>query len=466
MSALKTSQIHDGFATIRSRGLQRSRSRVEQLERLKPITMKCDSMPLYENPTEIKSCDENYSHINNNHHNNNNNNNNGNKNHNILTNGTSLIGDHQVVYKFESFTGAPDRSPVSDTLQNEAKMIKSVQDLKFNAAPAATCGTFKNTSNSRLSTSEASSSIEGNDRSSLPPPSPCYETYTNGFHSPKTPPESIRSSTVGDYFLYSRPTSPLYERYVNAALSSNGTNMSSSPDTNASNEVLYSSSPPTKLFTTSYYRKGNDVAGEYALHKIGGNKKPPLNFKTQSLQYRKSYSHPARTIYETTNVPQAKYDRGIRNYYNPLTNYYDPSEISYGGYTAHKQSAKSSEMLVPEYEEMPSLITKAPDSLPAPRITNGVGRRYATLAHPRDAQRLQNRQTHIEQQRKYASNDFSVGTNDVEYMDPLDFKIGCQTTLRSKPQIPWYELAIKKDNRRQSCPPMQVNKNATLLFVY
>lgn len=41
-----------------------------------------------------------------------------------------------------------------------------------------------------------------------------------------------------------------------------------------------------------------------------------------------------------------------------------------------------------------------------------------------------------------------------EYMDPLDFKIGCQTTLRSKPLIPWYELAIRRDFKRQSCPPM------------
>ncbi|XP_065358125.1 protein sickie isoform X4 [Calliphora vicina] len=54
-----------------------------------------------------------------------------------------------------------------------------------------------------------------------------------------------------------------------------------------------------------------------------------------------------------------------------------------------------------------------------------------------------------------------------EYMDPLDFKIGCQTTLRSKPIIPWYELAIKRDlSKRQSCPPisssLHVNGTQTL----
>lgn len=51
-----------------------------------------------------------------------------------------------------------------------------------------------------------------------------------------------------------------------------------------------------------------------------------------------------------------------------------------------------------------------------------------------------------------------------EYMDPLDFKIGCQTTLRSKPIIPWYELAIRKDLKRQSCPPISssIHTNGTL----
>lgn len=41
------------------------------------------------------------------------------------------------------------------------------------------------------------------------------------------------------------------------------------------------------------------------------------------------------------------------------------------------------------------------------------------------------------------------------YVDPLDYKVGCQNTLRSKPLIPWYELAIKDKNRR-SCPQLEV----------
>lgn len=42
------------------------------------------------------------------------------------------------------------------------------------------------------------------------------------------------------------------------------------------------------------------------------------------------------------------------------------------------------------------------------------------------------------------------------YVDPLDYKVGCQNTLRSKPLIPWYELAIK-DNNRRSCPQFEVD---------
>lgn len=42
------------------------------------------------------------------------------------------------------------------------------------------------------------------------------------------------------------------------------------------------------------------------------------------------------------------------------------------------------------------------------------------------------------------------------YVDPLDYKVGCQNTLRSKPLIPWYELAIKNNNRR-SCPQFEVD---------
>lgn len=64
-------------------------------------------------------------------------------------------------------------------------------------------------------------------------------------------------------------------------------------------------------------------------------------------------------------------------------------------------------------------------------------RRFATLAHPRD-------------------NKTSLSERNLMPWNPiLSCKIGSQTTLRTKPPVPWYELAIKKEFR-QSCPPLQV----------
>lgn len=431
---MKTSQIHDGFATIRSRGVQRNRFRLssEHLERLRPL--KCDSMPLYEDPTHLSSLNGlNY---------NNNNHKSENKN---------FTNDHQTVFKYDSFPGLTEGSCVSDTLQTEAELLKNGENLRLHSNKSY--NTFK-CSNGQLSISDQSSGIEIGEPMSLPPPSPCYDTFSNGFHSPKASPD-IMSSSANEYLLYARPTSPLYERFMSSSLSGNNSHVSSSSDgTNGTHDLMYSSSPPTsKLFTTSYYSK-SDASGEYALQKVAA--KPPVSFRAQSLQYRKSYSHPSQTIFETTAPPPppipAKIDRNIRSYYNSTTNYYDPSEINYmNTYALRKQATKSSEVLSSDDN------TVKPFELLPSRFSCALDRPYATLAHPRDLQqKLQNRQFHSEQQRKYASNELP-SQNDVEYLDPLDCKIGCQTTLRSKPQIPWYELAIKKDQRRQSCPPIQVN---------
>ncbi|XP_055389463.1 protein sickie-like [Condylostylus longicornis] len=56
--------------------------------------------------------------------------------------------------------------------------------------------------------------------------------------------------------------------------------------------------------------------------------------------------------------------------------------------------------------------------------------------------------------------------NITDYIDPLVFKVGCQTTLRSKPIIPWYELAIKRDIRRKSCPPISQQNQAHVVAAF
>lgn len=390
MSVVKTSQIHDGFATIRSRGLQRSRSRVEQLERFKPMSDKSDSMPLYENNNSINGGD--------------------------------------LTYSFKN-SGLIERHPASQTsIETPLGRYDDAFDDKRLAKLSTAFASFKS-SNSCLSEQDNCGDVSES-RISLPPPSPCYENVSNGFHTPNTP-DSLKST---EYFLYSRPTSPLYERFAVGLRETS----SASPETSE----LYNS--PSKAFTPTYYRKAMDT-NDYALHKVTA--KPPINFKTQSLQYRKSYSHPAQTIYESSFTTKPKVERSVKHYYNPSTNYYDPSEI---GYTAgfNRKKNTSSELI--------SEVAKTAVAS-SPRLS-ALERRYATLAHPKHTRQQQH------QHQKLSANVHSVSQTDIDYLDPLDFKVGCQTTLRSKPQIPWYELAIKKDHRRQSCPPFQVNIYATILF--
>ena len=64
-------------------------------------------------------------------------------------------------------------------------------------------------------------------------------------------------------------------------------------------------------------------------------------------------------------------------------------------------------------------------------------RRFATLAHPKE---------------KFEG---SLSERNLNWDPILSCKIGSQSTLRTKPPVPWYELAIKKEFR-QSCPPLQV----------
>lgn len=444
MSMVKTSQIHDGFATIRSRGLQRSRSRAEQLERLKPMASKSDSLPLYENNNNhINGGDSVYS---------------------FKRNG--LIDSEPTVYHV-----VEQHSKPSSILDGQSRPYDDdIFDDKRISSVSTAFSSFKNSNGCLNDLPPPPASLESyaeisKSRTSLPPPSPCYENAsTNGFHTPKTP-DSLKST---EYFLYSRPTSPLYERFTiglrdTSSVSPPANGMTASAhierDSNQTSD-LYSS--PSKVFTPTYYRRAMDTS-DYALHKV--TTKPPINVRTHSLQYRKSYSHPAQTIYESTyNSAKPKVERTVKHYYNPSTNYYDPSEIGYmtNGYSRRRTT--SSEMI----NDVSTLVAVAPPLPPPPppvsmpAMTNSVmssprlsalERRYATLANPKDRLHTRQQQRH----HQLSANAHSVSQTDIDYLDPLDFKVGCQTTLRSKPQIPWYELAIKKDHRRQSCPPFQVN---------
>ncbi|XP_026843564.1 protein sickie isoform X6 [Drosophila persimilis] len=149
------------------------------------------------------------------------------------------------------------------------------------------------------------------------------------------------------------------------------------------------------------------------------------------------------------------------------------------------QRSNSAELLERSFTSQ-SLATIDQDELlvvpnAMPMLPNAVDRRYHTLGHMRvksmaaglhrshdvpvgsmlDMATGGHWRTHRGGNKSvgniYASADAAVSDLNrmaPEYMDPLDFKIGCQTTLRSKPLIPWYELAIRRDFKRQSCPPI------------
>lgn len=375
MSVIK-SQIHDGFATIRTRGLHRSRSRTEQLEKLKPVVVKSDSVPLYENNND-------------------------------------LLYNFKKAHPME--VASPDL-PAAANMPSTAIPGNESPDYETHFSPlSASCNSFKQSIgalNGRTSDAPAGSF---EDLKTPPPISPCYENITsNGFHTPKTP----DSTKAFDYYPYQRPESPAYGQIK---LRENGIN-----------SIDLYQLPPARVFTPTYYRKDADAL-DYALTKVtaavGALSKPPI--KSNSLHYRKSYSHPGKTIYEDTSSSCVKLEptSNVARYYSS-SNYYSPSEISDG--SSHKSS--NSEL----FNER---------NLRPPLKYNGYEKRYATLSYPKETQRFR------QQQRFSTSHVETTANAELEYFDPLDCKIGCQTTLRSKPRIPWYELAIKKDIRRQSCPP-------------
>ncbi|XP_037959839.1 protein sickie isoform X3 [Teleopsis dalmanni] len=186
----------------------------------------------------------------------------------------------------------------------------------------------------------------------------------------------------------------------------------------------------------------------------------------------------------TPSLPRMTYQTSLQSHSTPQRS--SSAEILERSHTSHSLATiDQDEILV------------VPTAMPV--LPSGVDRRYHTLGHMRVqslgtnlyrahdssmgsmlnmitgiyyTQSIQDYHTNL-QPNKSAGNIYdctepritNINSLGTEYVDPLDFKIGCQTTLRSKPIIPWYELAIKRDFKRQSCPPIsshgQTNTNAT-----
>lgn len=226
--------------------------------------------------------------------------------------------------------------------------------------------------------------------------------------------------------LYARPDSPKYGKlFYNRSTSPSADSL----DNCSSNSSTYSTNHQHHHHTafkapniSTSLLNSHDDDNMIVINVSENNRKPPL--KGSNLNYRKSFSHVSAR--NQLNGEAGKLVNGSMKMY----------EID------------SSEYL--NYEK-PPICTNAnamTKSLAIPSISTSqlYSRRFATLAHPKEKLiGLTNKSTS------------SLNDNHLIFWDPImNCKIGSQTTLRTKPAVPWYELAIKKEHR-QSCPPMQVN---------
>lgn len=225
--------------------------------------------------------------------------------------------------------------------------------------------------------------------------------YINQLNAMRLKPSPIHQSNHQQLSLYSRPDSPKYGKII---YNNRSTSPSMESLDNCSSHSSGYSNRPSLL---------QSIEDEKL---IIVNRKPPI--KTKSLQYRKSFSHVQRTDYYNGNGNVNGANSSFSNTSTESVNYENISTRT-----------------------IPKIITKSSG------FSNNEFRKFSTLNHPKD---------------KLLGSNCTKSTSslneiyfDQNNWDLMDCKIGCQTTLRSKPRIPWYELAIKKENR-QSLPLPEV----------
>lgn len=246
--------------------------------------------------------------------------------------------------------------------------------------------------------------------------SPQYINQLNAMRSKTTTNEGSKQQNS----FYSRPESPKYGKLLyNRSTSPSADSM----DNSSSNSSTYSTHYHTAFKHTAMSQSlhlphpqhqnhdnsvGDDGDNVIIINVQNNVQKPP---KATNLNYRKSFSYTSNTIQLNHNekwIPGKGKETRVslnsstmtKSLHNPLTS---TSQLN--------------------------------------------RRRFATMAHPKDRQIIDD------------ANVSTISLNDRMSMlqwDPiLSCKIGSQTTLRTKPPVPWYELACKKEFR-QSCPPLQV----------
>lgn len=223
--------------------------------------------------------------------------------------------------------------------------------------------------------------------------------------------------------LYARPDSPKYGKALY--------NRSTSPSADSMDNCSSNSSTYSSAYRQPSLSQDDD---NLILINVGGDvncRKPPM--KGSNLSYRKSFSHVTRA-----------HNGDAQNLNRKLN----------GSFMGRSKAYATDSQEFINYEKPAISTLTMTKSLAVPSISTSnlyTRRRFATLAHPKEKiQAVSTKSTS------------SLNENHV-YWDPiLDSKIGSQTTLRTKPIVPWWELACKKEHR-QSCPPMQVNIRFTFL---
>jgi hypothetical protein len=258
--------------------------------------------------------------------------------------------------------------------------------------------------------------------------------------------------------LYSRPDSPRYSKIGYRSSTSDSSETGSSSPTYLNHRISTLNSLNNNVKLADHHGYVNTAEMRTLV-----TSKPPI--KTAALQYRKSFSHASKVIYEETSFNRL--NNNNNNSHNGGNKTHHKSNGGHNSTTAATKATAAAEQRNDNqinhyhkiHENASSELLNL-DIIPKQELINKVvngydRRRYATLGGHQYKDRFNSNTTTSLYNLNKSTVSLMSDDSLYEHYDPLDYKVGCQTMLRSKPVIPWYELAIKKDHR-QSCPPFQV----------
>ncbi|EDW75949.2 uncharacterized protein Dwil_GK14929 [Drosophila willistoni] len=416
--------IYDGYATIRARGLSRSRSiRAAEATEAAASSGSSSVKPLIVHPARKRTTS-------------------------LRSNYSQISNDREEIYARAKPVRTPtigDLEPIYASTMSNSVGFRPLSDASSSSGGGSMPCDYQNVKkNSRFSLDSL--------QSSATPKTPDYNTAGEEEHiflytAPDSPKRRLDSGIRNSYDSSERGCYSPLPRMNFDMQERDSTSTSRRPPTLRHNSVSSTGSRrPMTLSLTDAPRSPTTGLP------------PPAPVRRESL-----YAKPK--IYATPTRPPASTTR-LNLYELPIVT----------------QRSNSAELLERSYTSQ-SLATIDQDELlivptAMPMLPNAVDRRYHTLGHMRVksmgaglhrsldvpagsmldiTQNWHQRANNRSAGNIYASAEAAVSDLNrmaPEYMDPLDFKIGCQTTLRSKPMIPWYELAIRRDFKRQSCPPI------------